>query len=213
MQGWCGPGGTRNSRPCALGGSFRSEAPRFRLRNHRFSGFTFLIVKITPSRLLHSICKPETRDQTPECPDTLYGFNALRLPCSQPRRNRFFRVWPPPSPLSVLARNPIKFGHFQPFLCGFFECIPESRNPTVPHLACAAPDSCAPRRENYLCNRTIWRLCGRRAQHAQERRHRALPSCPGRRKGHVCGRRHRASHVRARGWHLSHSDRTRLTFF
>ena len=24
----------------------------------------------------------------------------------------------------------------------------------------------------------------------------------------MCGRRHRASHVRARGWHLSHSDRT-----
>ena len=44
-----------------------------------------------------------------------------------------FRVWP--SPLSVLARNPIKFGHFQPFLCGFFDCIPENRDPTVPHLA------------------------------------------------------------------------------
>ena len=41
----------------------------------------------------------------------------------------------------------------------------------------------------------------------------AIPSCPRRRKGHVCGRRHRASHVRARGWRLSHSDFTHLTHF
>eukprot|EP00964_Phaeocystis_antarctica_P062647 scaffold37558_cov48-Phaeocystis_antarctica.AAC.1 len=47
----------------------------------------------------------------------------------------FFRVWP--SSLSVLARNPIKFGHFQPLSCGFLDCIPEIRDPTVLHLACS----------------------------------------------------------------------------
>ena len=39
------------------------------------------------------------------------------------------------------------------------------------------------------------------------------PPSPRARKGHVCGRRHRASHVRARDSHLSHSDRTHLSFF
>eukprot|EP00964_Phaeocystis_antarctica_P040065 scaffold22910_cov67-Phaeocystis_antarctica.AAC.2 len=46
-----------------------------------------------------------------------------------------FRVWP--SSPSVLARKPIKFGHFQPFSCGFLDCTPESRDPSVPHLACS----------------------------------------------------------------------------
>ena len=61
-----------------------------------------------------------------------------------------------PTRVSVLqARNPIKFDHFQPFLCGFFDCIPESRDPIVPQLACGPRFARAPRRENYLCNRTI----------------------------------------------------------
>ena len=61
----------------------------------------------------------------------------------------------------------------------------------------AAPDSRALRRENYLCNRTIQRLCDRRAHYAQKRRHAALPLCPGRRKRHVCG-------------HLAHARRSSL---
>eukprot|EP00964_Phaeocystis_antarctica_P076729 scaffold47449_cov110-Phaeocystis_antarctica.AAC.10 len=68
-------------------------------------------------------CKPGS--------DRLYGFNPFPAP-----EELIFRIWP--SSLSVLARNPIRFGHFQPFLCGFLDCIPESRDPTVPHLACSS---------------------------------------------------------------------------
>ena len=50
-----------------------------------------------------------------------FGFGHLPCPCLGP---------------TLVARNPIKFGHFQPFSCGFFDCIPESRDPIGPQLAC-----------------------------------------------------------------------------